>query len=223
MALSYEEIFEYNQRWISDKQLNDPDFFHRMAVEQKPEYLFIGCSDSRAHPQSITGLKLGEVFVHRNVANIINPIDLNVASVIEYAIRNLKVKHIIICGHYGCGGVQAAMKEQGLGKNSPWLQIIKDIYRIHKKDLDKIKDEDKKYDRLVELNVIEQTLNVYKMDYIQELVGRDDCPRVHGWVYDMRTGLIKDLEIDPEKGFDQDEKGFKDRMMKKMFSWFKRD
>lgn len=221
MALTYKEIFEYNEKWVNEQQQNDPDFFHKMSLEQKPEYLFIGCSDSRADPQDITGLGLGEVFVHRNVANIVNPIDLNVASVIEYAIENLKVKHIILCGHYGCGGVEAAMKHKGLGKNSPWLQIIKDIYRIHENELEKIKNEDKRYNRLVELNVIEQTLNVFKMDYVQERIGKKDCPSVHGWVYDMRSGRIIDLEVDPEKEFGI-KKGLGRRLLKRVSSWFRR-
>lgn len=195
MALSYHEIFEYNKRWIADKLAADPEFFNVMCLNQSPEYLFIGCSDSRADSEEITGLSLGEIFVHRNVSNIVNPIDLNVASVIQYAIQNLKIKHIIVCGHYGCGGIKAAMEEKGLGKSSPWLQIIKDINRIHQKELDKIKCEEKRYDRLVELNVIEQAENVVEMDCVQSLKGTDDYPAVYGWVFDMRTGRIIDLNI----------------------------
>ncbi|HUH26155.1 MAG TPA: carbonic anhydrase [Flavobacterium sp.] len=141
MSSSYKEILAYNEKWIAEKTASNPDFFNELCVEQKPDYLFIGCSDSRVDPDIFTGLHLGDVFVHRNVSNIVNPIDLNVASVIQYAITNLKVKHIIVCGHYGCGGIKAAMEEKGIGKNSPWLQIIKDIYRIHKTELEKIKDE----------------------------------------------------------------------------------
>ena len=132
MASSYQEIFEYNEKWIEEKTATNPNYFHNLSIEQKPDYLFIGCSDSRVDPDTSTGLKIGDVFVHRNVSNIVNPIDLNVASVIQYAIINLKVKHIIVCGHYGCGGIKAAMEEEGIGKNSPWLQIIKDIHRMHK-------------------------------------------------------------------------------------------
>lgn len=171
-----------------------------MCLNQSPEYLFIGCSDSRADPEEIIGLSLGEIFVHRNVSNIVNPIDLNVASVIQYAIQNLKIKHIIVCGHYGCGGIKAAMEEKGLGKSSPWLQIIKDINRIHQKELDKIKCEEKRYDRLVELNVIEQAENVMEMDCVQSLKGTDDYPAVYGWVFDMRTGKIIDLNINMVSG-----------------------
>lgn len=195
MALSYTQIFEQNEKWIKDKTTSDPDFFKKICVEQKPDYLFIGCSDSRVDPDIFTGLNLGDLFVHRNVSNIVNPIDLNVKSVIEYAVKNLKVKHIIVCGHYGCGGIKAAKEEEGIGKNSPWLQIIKDIYRIHKTELEKIKDETKRYDRLVELNVVEQTENVMEMDVIQSLIDSPDCPQIHGWVFDMRTGKIIDLKL----------------------------
>lgn len=195
MSSSYQEIFEYNQKWIAEKLSTNPDFFKRLSLEQKPEYLFIGCSDSRVDPDTFTGLNIGDVFVHRNVSNIVNPIDLNAKSVIEYAITNLKVKHIIVCGHYGCGGIKAAMEEEGIGKNSPWLQIIKDIHRIHKAELDNIKDETKRYDRLVELNVIEQTENVIEMDCVQSLKDTADYPQIHGWVFDMRTGKIVDLQL----------------------------
>ena len=195
MASSYHEIFEYNEKWIAKKLAEDPSFFKNLSVEQKPDYLFIGCSDSRVDPDTFTGIKIGDVFVHRNVSNIVNPIDLNVKSVIEYAIKNLKVKHIIVCGHYGCGGIKAAMEEEGIGKNSPWLQIIKDIHRIHKSELDTIKDETQRYDRLVELNVIEQAENVIEMDFIQSLKDTPDYPHIHGWVFDMRTGKIVDLDL----------------------------
>lgn len=195
MASSYQEIFEYNEKWIVEKTATNPNYFHNLSIEQKPDYLFIGCSDSRVDPDTFTGLKIGDVFVHRNVSNIVNPIDLNVASVIQYAIINLKVKHIIVCGHYGCGGIKATMEEEGIGKNSPWLQIIKDIHRIHKAELERIKDDVKRYDRLVELNVIEQAENVLEMDCVQALKGTSEYPQIHGWVFDMRTGKIVDLDI----------------------------
>lgn len=195
MPTDINKIFEFNQRWIAERLAEDSDFFHKMSVEQKPEFLFIGCSDSRVDPDEFTGFNLGEIFVHRNVGNIVNPIDLDVASVIQYAIVNLKIKNIIVCGHYGCGGIKAAMEEKGIGKNSPWLQIIKDIYRIHKNELEKIKRDEERYDRLVELNVIEQVENVMEMDCIQTLAGTEDYPNVYGWVYDMRTGKIIDLRI----------------------------
>jgi len=196
MSLSYEQIFEQNEKWIAERTTSNPDFFKNLCVEQKPDYLFIGCSDSRVDPDIFTGLDLGDIFVHRNVSNIVNPIDLNVKSVIEYALKNLKVKHVIVCGHYGCGGIKAAMEEEGMGKNSPWLQIIKDIYRIHKIELEKIKEEAKRYDRLVELNVIEQAENVREMDVVQSLIDTPDYPQIHGWVFNMRTGKIIDLNLD---------------------------
>lgn len=222
MALSYSQIFEQNEKWVTDRMAKDPQFFERLALNQTPDYLFIGCSDSRAHPDQITGLGLGEIFVHRNVSNIVNPIDLNVASVIQYATENLKVKHIIVCGHYGCGGIKAAMEEQGIGKNSPWLQIIKDIYRIHSQELLRIKNEERRYDRLVELNVIEQAENVFEMDCIQALKGTKDCPEVHGWVYNMRTGRIIDLELDHEAEIEKEE-NLKESLLRRFSSLFRRN
>lgn len=201
MSISYQEIFEYNKKWIAEKMVENPDFFHRMSLDQKPDYLFIGCSDSRANPSEITGLNLGQAFVHRNISNIVNPIDLNVKSVIEYGIENLNVKHIIVCGHYGCGGIGAAMKKEGIGKDSPWLQIIRDIYRIHQAELDTIVDEEKRYDRLVELNVLEQCDNIFEMDCVKNQYAKKKYPAVHGWVYDMRSGKIIDLEIDYKRVF----------------------
>lgn len=199
--MNYNEIFDYNKKWIAEKLDKDPDFFVKMSADQKPDYLFIGCSDSRADPEEIMGLDLGQVFVHRNIANIVNPIDLNVASVIQYGIENLGVKHIIVCGHYGCGGVKAAMEREGIGKNSPWLQIIKDIYRIHHSELESINDTEKRYDRLVELNVREQCENIFEMDCVKNQFAIKKYPAVHGWIYDMRTGRIIDLKIDYKTRF----------------------
>lgn len=196
MSDTYKEIFERNKRWVAEKLAVDPHYFQRMSMNQSPEYLFIGCSDSRADPQEITGLKAGQAFVHRNVANIVNPIDQNVASVVQYAIENLNVKHIIVCGHYGCGGIQAAMDKEGLGKSGPWLEVIRDIYRIHLDDLSAIADKQERYRRLVEVNVIEQSLNVIKMECVQRRFYRMEYPIVHSWVFDMETGLIIDLNID---------------------------
>lgn len=195
MPLSYEQILEYNAKWAAEKVAKNPDFFERLSREQFPDYLFIGCSDSRADPDAITGLDIGDIFVHRNVANLVNPIDLNASSVVQYAVENLKVKHIIVCGHYGCGGIKAAMEKKGLGKNSPWLQIIKDVHRIHERELEKIKDEEKRYDRLVELNVLKQVENVKEMDCLRALEGQAACPAIHGWVYNIRNGRIIDLKI----------------------------
>lgn len=220
MSLTYQQIFEENEKWILEKTTSDPQFFERLALYQKPEYLFIGCSDSRADPDEITGLGLGDIFVHRNISNIVNPIDLNVASVVQYAIENLGVKHIIVCGHYGCGGIKAAMEEKGLGKNSPWLQIIKDIYRIHQKELERIKEIEKRYDRLVELNVIEQTENVTEMDCIQKLRGTNNYPEIHGWVFNMRTGRIIDMEIGADGDTNKNKKT--NKFVDKLLSFIKK-
>lgn len=220
MALTYKEIFEQNERWAAEKTAKDPHFFEQLFQNQTPDYLFIGCSDSRADPDVITGLDLGNVFVHRNIANIVNPIDLNVASVIQYAIENLKVKHIIVCGHYGCGGVIAAMEEEGIGKNSPWLQIIKDIYRIYAKELKQIESKEKRYDRLVELNVIEQTENVMEMECVQKLKNTDKCPKIHGWVFNMRTGRIIDLEIGRKKESEKD--AIKNPLVRRIVGFFRK-
>ena len=159
---SYEQIFENNRKWIAQQTQNNSDFFLNLAREQNPDYLYIGCSDSRVTAEEMMGLGPGEAFVHRNVANLVNNVDLNVMSVINYAIRHLKVKHIIVCGHYNCGGVKAAMVPKDLGILNPWLRSIRDVYRIHKTELNAISDERKKYDRLVELNVIEQCINIIK-------------------------------------------------------------
>lgn len=193
---SYDEIFENNKRWIERKKGNDKDFFERLATNQNPDYLYIGCSDSRVSAEEMMGLGPGEVFVHRNIANLVTTIDLNVQSVINYAIRELKVKHVIVCGHYNCGGVKAAMIPRDLGLLNPWLRNIRDVYRFHQQELDAIDDQDKRYDRLVELNVEEQCVNVIKTAALQLGYFSDGYPVVHGWVFDIKTGRIIDLKID---------------------------
>ncbi|MDO4231628.1 MAG: carbonic anhydrase [Lautropia sp.] len=196
MNKSYEVIFENNRKWAEQKRLHDPEYFGKLAKSQKPEYLYIGCSDSRASAEELMGLEPGKVFVHRNVANLVNNIDMNASSAIQYAVEHLKVEHIIICGHYNCGGVRAAMLPQDYGMLNPWLRSIRDVYRIHQDELDAIADEDARYDRLVELNIQEQCLNVIKMPCVQERYLEDHYPIVHGWVFDLRTGHLKDLNID---------------------------
>lgn len=193
---SYKELFENNKRWIEEKTGSNKDFFEQLAKDQTPEYLYIGCSDSRVTAEELMGLGPGEVFVHRNIANLINNTDLNVMSVINYAIRHLGVKHIIVCGHYNCGGVKAAMMPQDLGLLNPWLRNIRDVYRFHKAELDAISDEQKRYDRLVELNVEEQCVNIIKTAALQLQYRDKGYPEVHGWVFDIHTGKIIDLEID---------------------------
>ena len=199
MGKSYENIFENNKKWIEEKLGQDADFFKNLAEGQSPEYLYIGCSDSRATAEELMGMKPGEVFVHRNIANVVNTLDMSSTAVIQYAVQHLKVKHIIVCGHYGCGGVKAAMTPQDYGLMNPWLRTIRDVYRLHQKELDAIEDEHKRYDRLIELNVQEQCINVIKMACVQERYILDHYPIVHGLVFDLKTGKLIDLNIDFEE------------------------
>ncbi len=194
--VSYEQIFENNKKWIAAKTAADKDFFKKLSQDQTPEYLYIGCSDSRVTAEELMGARPGEVFIHRNVANVVASIDLNVMSVINYAVRHLRVKHIVVCGHYNCGGVKAAMQSSDLGLLNPWLRNIRDVYRLHKDELNAIRDEHARYDRLVELNVQEQCVNVIKTAVVQQRYTAEGYPLVHGWVFDLRTGLLKDLNID---------------------------
>ncbi len=196
---SYEQIFENNQRWIASKLSEDKDFFSQLSGEQNPDYLYIGCSDSRVTAEEIMGLGPGEVFVHRNVANLVNSVDLNVMSVINYAIRHLHVKHIIVCGHYNCGGVKAAMQPHDLGILNPWLRSIRDIYRLHKQELNALTNDMDRYNRLVELNVQEQCINILKTAALQLSIRDNGYPQVHGWVFDIHNGQIKDLQINTQK------------------------
>src|SRR5690606_4145070 len=195
---TYKELFENNKRWIEEKRGSNKDFFKQLAKDQNPEYLYIGCSDSRVTAEELMGLGPGEVFVHRNIGNLINNTALNVMSVINYSINQLKIKHVIVCGHYNCGGVMAAMKQQDLGLLNPWLRNIRDVYRYHKAELSKIADERKRYDRLVELNVLEQCTNVIKTAALQLQYMKTGYPIVHGWVFDIQSGRIVDLNIDFE-------------------------
>lgn len=193
---SHDRLFEHNRAWATDKHAKDPEFFVKLSAGQTPEYLWIGCSDSRIPAEQITGLEPGEAFIHRNIANLVPNTDLNVMSVINYAVRHLGVKHIIVCGHYGCGGVKAAMTPKDLGLLNPWLRNIRDIYRLHEKELDAISDEEERYNRLVELNVREQCANVIKTAAVQQSYAKNQYPIVHGWVFGFHDGLLKDLKID---------------------------
>ena len=199
MAQSYDSIFENNKKWVETKIAENPEYFHNLAQTQNPEFLYIGCSDSRVTAEELMGAKPGEVFVTRNIANVVNTLDMSSTAVIQYAVEHLKVKHIIVCGHYNCGGVKAAMTAQDLGLMNPWLRTVRDVYRLHQEELDSIEDASKKYDRLVELNVQENCINVIKMACVQERYILEEMPIVHGWVFDLRTGKIIDLEIDYEK------------------------
>jgi carbonic anhydrase len=193
-----ETIFENNKKWIQDKLKVEPHYFEDLGKGQNPDVLYIGCSDSRVSSEELMGAKPGEVFVHRNIANMVISIDLNVMSVLNYAVDALKVKHIIVCGHYACGGVKAAMQSVDLGILNPWLRNIRDVYRLHKEELDVISDVEKKYDRLVELNVQEQCINLIKTAAVQKAI-RNRGLTVHGWVFDVHTGKIIDLKIDFDK------------------------
>ena len=193
---AYNEIFENNKKWVASKKATNKDFFKHLSEGQSPEVLYIGCSDSRVSAEEMTGMGPGEMFVHRNIANVVANNDLSAASVIEYAVDVLQVKHVVVCGHYYCGGVLAAMKPQDLGILNPWLRNIRDVYRLHRSELDSISDEDAKYRRLVELNVEEQCINVIKTAVLQKHYLNTGFPTVHGWVFDIKTGELIDLKID---------------------------
>jgi len=195
---SHDRLFENNRAWAAEKRSQDPGFFARLSEGQSPDYLWIGCSDSRIPAEQITGLEPGEAFIHRNIANLVCNTDLNVMSVINYAVRHLGVKHIIVCGHYGCGGVKAAMTPKDLGLLNPWLRNIRDVYRLHEAELDAISDETERYNRLVELNVTEQCRNVVKTAAVQQSYAKNQYPIVHGWVFGFHDGLLKDLNVDFE-------------------------
>lgn len=195
---SIDQIFENNKAWVNEKLAANAHYFEDLAKGQQPEFLYIGCSDSRVTAEDLMGVKPGEVFIHRNIANLVNNVDLNVMSVINYAIRHLKVNHVVVCGHYNCGGVKAAMQSQDMGILNPWLRNIRDVYRLHKNELNKIEDLDKRYNRLVELNVQEQCINLIKTAAVQEAY-RERGLVVHGWVFDIGTGKLIDLKIDFQK------------------------
>lgn len=192
---TYRRLLEGNRKFVRDVSEKDPGFFERLAAAQKPKVLWIGCSDSRVPANQITSTLPGEIFTHRNVANVVVHTDMNCLSVMEYAINVLKVEHVIVCGHYGCGGVLAAMGQDHYGVIDNWLRNIKDVYRLHKDELDAIEDEDLRGRRFVELNVIEQVFNVCKTSTIQKAWQEENRPWVHGWVYDLSNGIIKDLDV----------------------------
>jgi carbonic anhydrase len=196
--MNVEEVFKNNEKWIAEKLAINPDYFTELSKGQSPEFLYIGCSDSRVTAEDLMGIQPGQAFVHRNVANLVNNVDLNVMTVLNYAVRHLKVNHIVVCGHYNCGGVKAAMQPADLGILNPWLRNIRDVYRIHKDELNAIEDEGLRYNRLVELNVQEQCVNLLKTAAVQEAISNRGLT-VHGWVFDIHTGRLIDLKIDFEK------------------------
>jgi carbonic anhydrase len=192
----YKEIFENNKKWVEERVNRDKDFFTNLYKEQNPHFLYIGCSDSRVPANVITGLDVGDLFVHRNIANLVPNTDMNVMSVLQFSIEVLNVKHIVVCGHYGCSGVKASMDNTSFGLLDNWLRNVRDVYRLHENDLNEINDGSLRFDKLVELNVIEQCINVIKTSYLQKSYIKNKYPEVHGWVYDMKSGYLKDLNID---------------------------
>jgi carbonic anhydrase len=196
--MQIQKIFDSNKAWVKDKLNLDPDYFKNLSKGQNPEVLYIGCSDSRVSAEELMGLDPGDAFIHRNIANMVPNTDLSSMSVIDYAVVYLKVNHIVVCGHYYCGGVKAAMQSEDLGILNPWLRNIRDVYRIHRTELNAIANEEDKYKRLVELNVQEQCINVIKTAEVQYAY-RDRNIKVHGWVFDIHSGRLIDLKIDFEK------------------------
>lgn len=191
--LNYQRLLLENKAWAKDKVEEDPEFFHRLVNVQSPKFLWIGCSDSRVPPDQITQTQPGEIFIHRNVANLVVHTDINLLSVLQYAVEVLKVEHVIVCGHYGCGGVKAAMGHSSLGIINKWLRHIKDVYRYHEEELDAITDDTARLNRLIELNIIEQVQNLAKTSIIQHAWKNHNQPHLHGWVYDLNDGLINPI------------------------------
>jgi carbonic anhydrase len=195
MEAFYNQLLDNNKKWVAGKLAIDPDYFKKLAIGQKPPVLWIGCADSRVPANEIIGAGPGEVFVHRNIANMVVHSDMNMLSVLDYAVNVLQVKHIIVCGHYGCGGVQTAMTNKHVGLIDNWIRHIKDVYRLHRDELDAIPDEQNRFNRFVELNVFEQVLDLGKTSIVQSAWERGQDLHVHGWVYDIHDGMIKDLQV----------------------------
>ncbi|MEB2775309.1 carbonic anhydrase [Algoriphagus sp. D3-2-R+10] len=195
----YEKLLIQNKAWSSDQKLTDGKFFERLAKQQSPKFLWIGCSDSRVPANQITGTDPGEIFVHRNIANMVVHTDLNLLSVLEYAVAVLKVEHVIVCGHYGCGGIEAALSNKSFGIINKWLLNIKEVYKQYQKEIDSIENHDEKVNALVEFNVIEQCQDLIKTSIIQKAWRDRSAPKIHGWAYGLNDGLIKELvNIDPD-------------------------
>ncbi len=190
---AYKRLLLNNKAWVQDKLNLRPDFFTRTSGTQEPAFLWIGCSDSRVPAEEVTGVEPGELFVHRNIANLVVHTDFNMLSVVQYAVQVLKVKHVIVCGHYGCGGVRAAMSRQDLGLINKWLRHIKDVYRLHATELDAIPDESKRYERLIEINVFEQVHHLAELSFVQRAWKEEQRPTLHGWIYDIHTGYLKQI------------------------------
>lgn len=201
----YKKLIENNKQWVETKLGQDPEFFKRLAEGQQPPVLWIGCADSRVPANEIIGAQPGEVFVHRNIANMVIPTDMNMLSVLDYAVNVLQVRHVIVCGHYGCGGVKAAMGNQSFGIIDNWIRHIKDVYRFHKDELELIEDDEARFNRFVELNVREQVHDLAKTSIVQAAWNKGQTLHLHGWVYGIGSGIIKDLEVnlDNNEALDQ--------------------
>ena len=198
MKKTYQKLLLSNKIWAADKLKIDPEYFETLSKGQSPEFLWIGCSDSRVPPNEVTGTQPGEIFIHRNIANMVVHTDVNMLSVLQYAVEVLKVKHILLVGHYGCGGVKAAMGNNQLGLIDSWICNIKDVYNKYHNELLEITDEEQKFERLVELNVMEQVRNLVKTNIIQKEWRANNLPHIHGWVFSLNDGLIKQIiEVEP--------------------------
>jgi carbonic anhydrase len=212
MDKAYQKLIDGNRRFALEKKFDDPEYFKKLSLGQKPDYLWIGCSDSRVPANEVTNTESGEMFVHRNIANMVVHTDFNLMSVLEYAVNVLEVKHIIVCGHYGCGGVRAAMTNKTFGLVDKWLRNIKDVYNKHRTELEQIEDQDKRSDRLTELNVIEQVQHLAETKIVQKAWHDKRNVQIHGWVYGLNSGLITELkavyddkgDIDPIYRYDFD-------------------
>lgn len=204
-----DKIFLQNKAWAADKKADDPNFFDSISAGQKPDFFWIGCSDSRVPANEITNTHSGQIFVHRNVANLVVHTDMNLMTGLQFAVEELQVKHVIVCGHYSCGGVKAALSHHSLGLLNKWVRNIKDVYRQHRDEVDTIKDEEEKVNALVRFNVIEQVHNLSRTTIIQKAWKKNQMPELHGWVYDLHDGLLRSQihlkpghEIDPIYRYD---------------------
>lgn len=197
--ITCDTLLQGNKDWVKDTIDSDPEFFDKLAAGQSPPVLWIGCSDSRVPANQITNTQPGDIFVHRNIANVVVHTDMNMLSVLDYSVNVLKVKHVIVCGHYGCGGVKASLGNKQVGIIDNWLRNIRDVYRVHAAELDSMTNEDQKFDRLVELNAIEGAANVMNTSIVQSAWANGQELSVHAWVYSLKTGLIKDLNVTSTK------------------------
>jgi carbonic anhydrase len=200
--ITYNSLLQGNKDWVADTLNEDPEFFNRLSAGQSPPVLWIGCSDSRVPANQITNTMPGDIFVHRNIANVVTHTDMNLLSVLDYSVNVLKVKHIIVCGHYGCGGVNAALGDKQVGLIDNWLRNIKDVYRIHEREMSTLKDPELRSNRLVELNAIEGAANIMSTSIVQNAWGSGQELSVHAWVYSLKTGLIKDMQVSASSGND---------------------